>query len=115
MIDEGLDRFAGEAALLDALREDVAAFVAPAKLGDETVPDVAFFVGARSAVGVRPVQDGFVGLASERVALDLRIGNAEKSAAASVERELVLAEVLYVIRWKLTGGVKRILSSIRPK
>ena len=66
MVDEGLDRFAREAALLDALREDVAAFIAPAELGDEAVPDVAFFVGARGAVSVRPVQDGFVGLAGER-------------------------------------------------
>jgi hypothetical protein len=28
VVDEGLDRFAGEAALLDALRRDLAAFVA---------------------------------------------------------------------------------------
>ncbi|MDP9111773.1 MAG: hypothetical protein M3M96_09095 [Candidatus Eremiobacteraeota bacterium] len=34
--------------------EDLAAFGAPAELGDETVLDVAFFVGARAAVGVRP-------------------------------------------------------------
>ena len=95
-----------EATLLDALREDVAAFVAPAELGDEAVPDVAFFVGARGAVGVRPVQDGFVGLAGERAGRDLRIGNAEETAAASVERELVLAEVLCVIRRELTGGVQ---------
>ncbi len=47
VVDEGLDRFAGEAAFSDALGEDMAAFVAPAELGDETVPDVAFFVGAR--------------------------------------------------------------------
>ena len=71
VVDEGLDRFAGKAALLDSLREDVAAFVAPAELGDESVPDVALFVGARVAVFVRPVQDGFVGLAGKRAAPDL--------------------------------------------
>ena len=32
VVDEGLGRFAGEAALLDALREDTAAFVALAEL-----------------------------------------------------------------------------------
>ncbi len=42
----------------------MAAFVAPAELGDETVPDVAFFVGARGAVGVRPGQHGLIGLAA---------------------------------------------------
>ena len=51
---------------MDALREDVAAFVAPAELCDEAVPDVTLFVGARGAVGVRPVQDDFVRVAGER-------------------------------------------------
>src|SRR5438874_3690635 len=64
VIDKGLDRFTRYATLLDALRQDVAAFVAPPELGDETVPDVAFFVRARGAMGVRPIQDSFVGLAS---------------------------------------------------
>ncbi len=45
VVDEGLNRFAGKAAFLDALGEDVAAFVAPAELGDEAVPNVAFFIG----------------------------------------------------------------------
>jgi hypothetical protein len=54
VVDQGLDRFAGEAAFLNAFGEDVAAFVAPAELGDEAIPDMAFFVGARSAVDVSP-------------------------------------------------------------
>src|SRR5207248_7699122 len=61
-------------------------------------PDVALFVGARGAVGVRPVQDGFVGLARERAFFYFRIGDAEETAAAPVERELVLAEILRIIR-----------------
>ena len=76
----------------------MAAFVAPAELGDEAIPDVALFVGARGAVGVGPVQDGFVGLAGERALPDLGIGDAEETAAAPVEREPVLAEILRVIR-----------------
>src|SRR5689334_5449490 len=71
VVDEGFDRFAIEAAFLDALAKDMAAFVAPAELNDEAVPDVAFFVGARRAVGVRPRQHGFIVLAGERAALDL--------------------------------------------
>ena len=55
----------------DALREEVAAFVAPAELGDETVPDVTLLVGARDAVGVRPAQDSFVGHAGQCSTLDL--------------------------------------------
>jgi hypothetical protein len=38
---------------LNALREDVAAFAAPAELGDEANPDVAFFIRALGAVRVR--------------------------------------------------------------
>src|SRR5436190_19878832 len=98
-----------------ALRQDVAAFIAPAELGDEAIPDVAFFVGARSAVGVDPVQDGFVGLAGERAFFYLRIGHAEEPAAAPVERELVLAEILYVIRRELTGGVQANLIEHPPE
>ena len=97
VVDKGFDRFAGETAFLDALGKDVAAFVAPAKLGDEAIPDVAFFVGARRAVGVRPIQNGFVGLAGEHMALDFRVGNAEKTATASVEgKEFLIAEVIVV-------------------
>jgi hypothetical protein len=116
VVDEGLDRFAGETAFLDALREDVAAFVAPAELGDEAVPDVAFFVGARRAVGVRPRQHGFIVLAGERAVLDLGIGDTEESTAASVERERVrFAEVLLVIRRELTGGVQAYLIQHSPE
>src|SRR5438270_11226983 len=81
VVDEGFDRFAGETAFLDALGEDVAAFVAPAELGDKAVPDVAFFVGPRRAVGVRPIQNGFVVLAGEHAARDLGMRDAEKTAA----------------------------------
>ncbi len=63
VVDEGLDRSSGKAALLDALGEDVAAFVAPAELGDEAIPNMALFVGARGAVGVCPIQDDLVRLA----------------------------------------------------
>ena len=115
MVDQSFDRFVTEAAFLDALGEDVAAFVAPAELGDEAVPDVALFVGARGAVGVRPVQDGFVGLAGERAFFYLRIGDAEETAAAPVERELVLAEILHVIRRELTGGVQANLIQHPPE
>jgi hypothetical protein len=107
MVDEGFDRFAGETAFPDALGEDVAAFVAPAELGDEAVPDVAFFVGARRAVSVRPRQHGFIGFAGERVAFDLGVGDAEKAAAASVEgEEMRVAQVILVSRRELTRGVE---------
>ena len=116
VVDEGLDRFAGEAAFLDALREDVATFVAPAQLGDEAVPDVAFFVGARRAVGVRPRQHSFIVLAGERAAFDLGVGDPEKAAAASVEgEELRVAQVIVVSERELARAWRRILSSIRPK
>ena len=115
VIDEGFDRFAGEAALLDSLREDVTAFIAPTELGDETVPDVAFFVGARGSVGVGPVQDSFVGLAGERAFFYVRIGDAEETAAAPVERELVLAEILRVIRREPGGGVQANLIEHPPE
>src|SRR5207245_6280916 len=115
VVDQSFDRFVTEAAFLDALGEDVAAFVAPAELGDEAIPDVAFFVGARGAVGVGPVQDGFVGLAGERAFFYLRIGDAEETAAAPVERELVLAKVLRVIRRELTGGVQANLIQHPPE
>ncbi len=94
--------FAGETAFPDALGEDLAAFVAPAELGVETIPDVAFFVGARSAAGMGPGQHRLIGLAGEDVALDLRVGHAEETAAASGEgEELFVAQVLLVILWEL--------------
>src|SRR5205809_246604 len=71
--------------------------------------------GAPSGLGVRPVQDGFVGLAGERAFFYLRIGDAEETAAASVERELVLAEILHVIRRELTGGVQANLIQHPPE
>jgi hypothetical protein len=55
VVDQRLNPFAGEAALLDPLGEDMAAFIAPAQLGDEAIPDVAFLIGPWGAVGVRPV------------------------------------------------------------
>src|SRR6266576_3539574 len=70
---------------------------------------------ARVALGVRPVQDGFVGLAGERAFFYLRIGDAEETAAAPVERELVLAEILRVIRRELTGGVQANLIQHPPE
>ena len=107
VVDESFDRFAGEAAFLDALGKEVAAFVAPAECGDEAVPDVTFFVVARSAVSVRPSQNGVVGFAGEHTALDLRVGNAEETAAASVKgEEFLVAEVIVVSRRELTGGVE---------
>ena len=107
MVDEDFDRFAGETGFLNALGEDVAAFVAPAQLGDEAVPDVAFFVGARRAVGVRPRQHGFIVLAGERAALDLGVGDPEKAAAASVEgEELRVAQVIVVSERELARGVE---------
>src|SRR5580765_80502 len=93
----------------------MAAFIAPAELGDEAIPDVAFFVGALGSVGVGPVQDGFVGLAGERAFFYVRIGDAEETAAAPVERELVLAEVLCVIRRELIGGVQANLIQHPPE
>ena len=96
VVDKGFDRFVGETAFLNALGEDVAAFVAPAKLGDEAIPDVAFFVRARRAVGVRPRQHGFIVLARERAPLDFGVGDAEKAAATSVEcEELGVAQVIW--------------------
>ena len=101
MVNESLYGFVAEAAFPDALGEDVAAFVAPAELGNETVPDVAFFVGARGAVGVRPGQHGLIGRAGERTSPDFGVGHAEETAAASVEREWVwLAQVAVVSRGK---------------
>src|SRR5213082_3735279 len=100
---------------MDALRQDVAAFIAPAELGDEAIPDVTFFVGARGSVGVGPVQDSFVGLAGERAFFYLRIGDAEETAAAPVERELVLAEILRVILRELTSGVQANLIQHPPE
>src|SRR5206468_6426232 len=115
VVNEGLDRFTRLATLFYSLREDSASFVAPAELGDEAVPDIALFVGARGAVGVCPVQDGFVWLAGERAFFYLRIGDAEETAAAPVERELVLAEILRVIRRELTGGVQANLVQHPPE
>src|SRR3984893_17198260 len=116
VVDEGFDRFAGEAAFLDALGEDVAAFVAPAELSDEAVPDVTFFVGARSAVSVRPRQNGVVGFAGEHTALDLRVGNAEETAAASVEgEEFLVAEEIVVSRRELTRRVETDLVQHPPE
>jgi len=107
VVDEGFDRFAGEAAFLDSLGKDVAAFVAPAELGDEAIPDVAFFVGARSPVGVGPIQNRFVGLAGEHTFLDLRVGNAEETATASVEGEkFLVAEEIVVSGREFTRGVE---------
>ena len=107
VVDEGFDRFAGETAFLDALGEDVAAFVAPPELGDEAVPDVAFFIGARRAVSVCPRQHCFIGFAGEHVMFDLGVGNAEKAAAASVEgEELRVAQVIVVSGWELARGVE---------
>ena len=116
VIDKGFDRFAGEAAFLDALGEDVAAFVAPAELGDEAVPDVTFFVVARSAVSVRPSQNGVVGFAGEHTALDLRVGNAEETAAASVEgKKFLVAEEIVVSRRELTRRVETDLVQHPPE
>jgi hypothetical protein len=107
MVDEGFDRFAGETAFPDALGEDVAAFVAPPELGDEAVPDVAFFVGTRRAVGVRPGQHGFIALAGERATLDLGVRDAEKAAATSVEgEELGVAQIIAVNGRELACGVE---------
>ena len=103
MVDESFDRFATETAFLNALGEDVAAFVAPAELGDEAVPDVAFFVGARRAVGVRPRQHGFIVLAGECAAFDLGVGDAEKAL-----NELTMKENSRIVKynvefWKLAS------------
>ena len=94
---------------MDALRQDMAAFIAPAELGDEAIPNVAFFVGALGSVGVGS------GLAGERAFFYVRIGDAEETAAAPVERELVLAEVLRVIRRELIGGVQANLIQHPPE
>jgi len=107
VVDESFDRFAGEAAFLDALGENVAAFVAPAELGDKAIPDITFFVGARRAVGVRPIQNGFVGFAAEHTDLDFRMRNAKETAAASVEsEEFLVAEEIVVSRRELTRRVE---------
>ena len=107
VVDEGFDRFAGETAFLNALGEDLAAFVAPAQLGDEAVPDVAFFVGARGAVVVCPRQDRFIVLAFERATLELGVRDAEKTAATSVEgEELRVAQVIVVRERELARGVE---------
>src|SRR5205823_6260598 len=74
-----------------------------------------FFVGAWGSVGVGPIQDGFVGLAGEHAFFYLRIGDAEEAAAAPIQRELVLAEVLRVIRRELTGGVQANLIQHPPE
>src|SRR5436190_7591191 len=66
-------------------------------------------------MGVGPVQYGFVGLAGERAFFYLRIGNAEKTAAAPVQRELVLAKVLHVIRRELSGRVQANLIQHPPE
>ena len=116
VVDESFDRSAGQAAFLDTLGKDVAAFVAPAELGDEAVPDVAFFVGARNAVSVRPIQNGVVGFAGEHTGLDLRVGNAEETATASVEGEkFLVAEEIVVSRRELTRGVEADLVQHPPK
>ena len=66
-----------------------------------------FQTGARRAVGVRPIQNGFVVLAGEHAALDLGVGDAEKTAAASVEsRPISFAEIIVVFGWKFSCGVK---------
>src|SRR5947209_6912446 len=44
VVNESLDRFASQAALVDALGKNEAAFVSPAELRDEPVPNVALFV-----------------------------------------------------------------------
>ncbi len=54
-------------------------------------------------------------LAGERALPDLGIGDAEETAAAPVERELVLAEVLCVIRRELIGGVQANLIEHPPE
>jgi hypothetical protein len=107
MVDQGFDWFSGEAAFLDALGKDVAAFVAPAELNDEAVPHMTFFVGARRAVGMRPRQHGFIVLAGERKALNLRVGDAEKAAATSVEsEELRVAQVIVIRGRELARGME---------
>ena len=107
VVNQGFDRFAGKTAFLDALGKHVAAFVAPAQLGDEAVPDVAFFVGARRAVGVRPRQYGFIVLTGERVTLDVGVGDAEKAAATSIEsEELRVAQIIEISGWELARGVE---------
>jgi hypothetical protein len=107
VVDQSFDRFAGQSAFLDTLANDMAAFVAPAELNDEAVPDVTFFVGARRAVGVRPRQHGFIVLAGERTALDLRVRDAEKAAATSVEsEELRVAHVIVIRGRELARGME---------
>jgi len=93
----------------------VTAFIAPPELGDEAIPDVAFFVGAPGAMGVGPVHYGLVGLAGECAFSYVRIGDAEETAAAAVERELVFAKVLHVIRRELTGSVQANLIEHPPE
>src|SRR5947199_3295785 len=66
-------------------------------------------------MGVGPVEDSFVGLAGERAFFYLRIEDAEEPAAAPVERELVLADILHVIRRELTGGVQANLIQHPPE
>src|SRR5690349_7546225 len=55
---------------------------------------------------MRPDQDVFIFLAGERATFELGVGDAEKATAASVQGELMLTEILDVVRREFTGGVE---------
>jgi hypothetical protein len=81
VVDEGFDRLAGEAAVLDALWQHARTFVAPAELQEETVPDVTFLVGARRAAGVDPSEDFLIAAALERADPEVVVADAEEPTA----------------------------------
>jgi hypothetical protein len=86
LVDEGFNRFPGQATFFDALKQDVAAFVAPAELGDESGSRCGTLRPSRGAMRVRPFLNRLVGIAAHRTLADLSVGDTEKPTAPPVER-----------------------------
>ena len=106
-IDDGINRLANEPAVPDPLRQDGRTLVAPAKLKYETVPNVAFLVGARCAVSMRPHKELLVTAAGEGALAQICVVHAEKAAAPAIQDiDLSVAEVGLVFRRQPARGME---------
>ena len=107
VVDHRLHHFALETAVDDPLRQNMGALISPAELGDETVPHVTLFVSARCAMLMSPVDKFFIGTAFERALLQTCVADAEKPAAAAVQRvELTVSEFLHILGRQVASSVE---------
>ena len=107
VIDDRLNRLAGQAAIKDALRQHGGAFVAPTELHDKAIPHVAFLIRPGCPVSVNPRQHVFVRATSQSTVPHVGVTNAEEPTATAIENvKLRIAQIRLVIGGQPSRGVQ---------